>query len=252
MGKGSVQLLLGPSSGLRKVVPDGKQMFRPRGSACGARQPAVVESTGEMGGPCRHAPGELDKSLDFWRSQALMTGASIWVYNLVVGRIWVTSGYWCWLHSAIRTCRPSQILLSAATAITSVSGIGSSLRCLLAQKFCKSQHSGGISGVQPGLSIHRFSPPHPPHSPSCFCSTCTAYGAMLDCSRICSQGNVVIHEESFLSGENLVLQIVSHILGSDGSEVSLVAGGPIPIYLMACWDMIWAFLKSRRDISGGA
>lgn len=57
---------------------------------------------------------------------------------------------------------------------------------------------------------------------------------MLDCSRICSQGNVVIHEESFLSGENLVLQIVSHILGSDGSAVSLVAGGPIPIYLMAC------------------
>ena len=55
---------------------------------------------------------------------------------------------------------------------------------------------------------------------------------MLECFRTCSRGNVVIHEESFLSGENLVLQIVSHILGNYGSEVSLVVGRPIPIYLV--------------------
>lgn len=55
---------------------------------------------------------------------------------------------------------------------------------------------------------------------------------MLECFRTCSQGNVVIREESFLSGENLVLQIVSHILGNYGSEVSLVAEKPIPVYLV--------------------
>lgn len=34
---------------------------------------------------------------------------------------------------------------------------------------------------------------------------------MLECFRTCRQGNVVIHEESFLSGENLVLQIVTFL-----------------------------------------
>lgn len=68
---------------------------------------------------------------------------------------------------------------------------------------------------------------------------------MLDCSRT-SQGNVVIHEESFLSGENLVFQIVSHILGNDGSEVSLVAGGPIPIYLVTCEIWFQHFLKAEE------
>lgn len=75
MGKGSVLFLLGPSCGLRKVVPDGKQMFRPGSPARGARRPAVLESTGEVVG-IQTCPGELGKSLDFGRSQALMIGAS--------------------------------------------------------------------------------------------------------------------------------------------------------------------------------
>lgn len=48
------------------------------------------------------------------------------------------------------------------------------------------------------------------------------------------RGSVVTHLESFLSGEKLVLQLVSRILGSHGSEVSLIAREPIPIYLVTC------------------
>ena len=97
MGKGSVPILLGLSSGLRKVVPYGKQMFRPGSSACGTRKLAVVESTGEVGGPRRHVPGELGKSLDFWRSQTLMIGASS--RNL---RLQPAGGTCCQLDSGVK------------------------------------------------------------------------------------------------------------------------------------------------------
>ena len=126
MGKGSVQLLLGPSSGLRKVVPNGKQMFSPGGPACGARQLAAVESTGETGGLCRRAPGGVGKRLGFWRSQALMIRASSRNLSLQPGggtylrhvRIRLSTSFSC------KGLVSRSGFTSAATVVTHKSGIG--------------------------------------------------------------------------------------------------------------------------------
>lgn len=105
---------------------------------------------------------------------------------------------------------------------------------------------GQPAGVSIG-SPHDFFPTHRP------ASTHLAWrvGQHQDVSQHGARGSVVTPLESFLSGEKLVLQLISPILGSHGSEVSLVAREPIPIYLVTCWDIIWAFLKSRGDITEG-
>lgn len=67
------------------------------------------------------------------------------------------------------------------------------------------------------MSDHQLSPPHPPCPLSSFHPPGMACGPLLECFRKSSQGNVVIHLESFnvvihlesfFRGEKLVLQMV--------------------------------------------
>lgn len=116
-------------------------MFRPR-------VPHVEQAAGcgkyrRNGGPCRHFPGKLGKSLDSSNTSGMVLNlqrlghqVEAWVHKLAKSDIFEWHrDIWIYFIQLSRACYFCQVLLYVASIITSISRIDPSLRWLLVQKF---------------------------------------------------------------------------------------------------------------------
>lgn len=178
-------------------------MFRPR-------VPHVEQAAGwsgkyrRTGRPCRHFPGKLGKSLNSLNTSGLYSTYSDWglkwkheftkwqsLTYLSDIRIFEST-----LFSCQRLVISIRLLLYVAAIITSINWIDPSLTCLIVQKFWVCwvlEATLESTWLECPLSL----PTTSSTLTVLFHSAGMEYGAMLECFRTWSQGNVVIHLESF-------------------------------------------------------